>query len=197
MCRRSGAQKDGSRSRSSVQLIAHTMSSSVRSRAVAAAVSSSPRRRITRDSGRPSEGSAPASRTGGHALLSAAQHDLHERVDDALDLRPRAEHVVAAAVERQVRGLQRKGSFQLFVDDRPGEPASDGEDRGTRWGSPSSAAQPCAVRSAHPRGVPSGRSSPTPSVKLSPMAANRTFVTSPSYERGGCAGAVRTRFRTG
>ena len=40
-----------------------------------------------------------------------------------------------------------------------------------RMGSCAAAARPRATKSAHPRTVPSGSSSPTPSVKLSPIAA--------------------------
>src|SRR6185437_8348811 len=41
--------------------------------------------------------------------------------------------------------------------------------------SASAALSPAATRSAHPRRPPSGRTSPTPSVKLSPIATNRTL----------------------
>ena len=90
---------------------------------------------------------------------------------------PRPEHVVAAAVERQVRRLQGERGLELLIDDRPGELAADREVRvldRVRRSHPPSPGRPGRPSRARGR---RGASSPTPSVKESPMATKRTVVT--------------------
>ena len=60
-------------------------------------------------------------------------------------------------------------------------------------GWPAASAHPCAAMSAHPRTRPSGSSSPTPSVKESPIATNLTAVTEPAYCRPELPGVIDRR----
>ena len=181
MCRRSSDQYAAVDSSRSGQLNARTMSGRSanvardgRGEQVAAALEDAAERKLPRRVGAREHDEL-------HALLVAALEHVREGVDDARDARPRPEHVVAAAVERQVRRLQCERRLELLVDDRPDEPAADREvgvlDRLGRSRPPS----PARRDPPSPRTRPSGSSSPTPSVKESPMATKRTDATSPAY----------------
>ena len=127
MCRRSSDQYAGVESSRSGQLKARMMSGRSAIRAVTACESRSPRRWMTRLERQLRRGVRAGQQDQPDALLVAALDHSAERGDDLRDGRPRPDHVIAAAVEGQVRRLQRESRFELLVDDRPGELAADGE----------------------------------------------------------------------
>ena len=109
------------------QLNARMMSGRSTIRALTACESRSPRRWMSRLSGSCADGLAPDRRmsctpSSSHRSITRLKAD-----DDIGDRGPRPDHVVAAAVERQVRGLQCERGLELLVDDRPCELAADRE----------------------------------------------------------------------
>ena len=65
----------------------------------------------------------------GDAFFVAAAQHLGECIREAVDVRSGPQHVVTAAVERQVRRLQRQRGLKLLADDRPDQLAANSEVR--------------------------------------------------------------------